>query len=148
MGGRSKVYTGLDALAAKPTVRRWLDGLTEGHSRRHGLYGINKYVIWRRAKGLETDPERWVEECMEGTQKTLVAHLLALQDYARSGEFDGDANETRRKNYFRIRGFYAANLVPLPEVRLKLPNPQAHGVKRPTTATSARAHLPLPTTLT
>jgi hypothetical protein len=29
---------------------------------------------------------------MNGTQKTLVEHLMALQDYAKSSEFDGDTN--------------------------------------------------------
>jgi len=35
MGGRKRIYDNLDALARKESVKRWLDGLTEGDSRRH-----------------------------------------------------------------------------------------------------------------
>ncbi len=59
MGGRKKVYTNLEALAAKETVRRWIEGLTEGHSRKHAIYSVNRYVIWRGSRGLETDPDRF-----------------------------------------------------------------------------------------
>jgi hypothetical protein len=56
-GGRKKVCTNLDALAAKESVRRWIEGLTEGHSRKHAIYLVNRFVIWRRSRGLETDPD-------------------------------------------------------------------------------------------
>lgn len=84
MGGRKKVYTNLDALASKDSVRRWLEGLTEGHSRRHAIYSVNRYILWRKSRGLESNPDRWVEECTEGSVKTLTDHLRVLQDYVKS----------------------------------------------------------------
>jgi len=78
MAGRKKVYTNLDALAAKESVRRCIAGLTEGHSRKHAIYSVNRFVIWRRSRSLEKDPDRWVEECAEGNVRTLTEHLSPL----------------------------------------------------------------------
>jgi hypothetical protein len=136
MGGRKRIYDNLDALARKERVKRWLDGLTEGDSRRHALYSLNRYVLWREARGLESDPDRWVEECIDGANRTLIAHLTVILDYVRSDVFEGDKNETRRKDYFRLRGLYEANMVPLPRVRLKLPNEPGRQVQASKTAIS------------
>ncbi len=116
-------------------MRRWLIGLAEGHSRRHGIYAMNRYINWRAKRNLEVDPNKWVAECADGTVRTLIEHLKVLQDYVKSDEFEGDGRETRRKHFFRIKGYYEANLVPLPDVRLKLPASNSHQVKVQTTAT-------------
>jgi len=136
MGGRKTLYEDLPELAAKESVRTWVEGLTEGPSRKHGVYSLHRYTRWRRAKSLEYDPEKWVAECRDGTVKTLIAHLKTLQEYVRSPEFDGDDNETRKKHYFRIRGFYEANFVPLPDVKLKLPANGNNKVEVEVTASS------------
>jgi hypothetical protein len=106
MGGRKRIYDNLDALARKESVKRWLDGLTEGDSRRHALYSLNRYVLWREARDLEPDPDRWVEACIDGVNRTLIAHLAVIMDYVRGDVFEGNKNETRRKDYFRLRGLH------------------------------------------
>ena len=136
MGGRKKVYTDIEELASKETVRRWIDGYKEGHSKRHAKYAINRYVNWRKERGLDADPEAWVEQLDDGTRKAFNKHLMILLDYVRSDEFDGDKNETRRKHYFRIRGFYESNFVPLPTHRLKLAAETTNHVQIQTTATT------------
>jgi len=75
MAGRKKVYTDLDAPAAKESVRRWIEGLTEGHSRKHATYSVNRFVIWRRSRGLEAYHDGWVEECAQGNVRTLPDEL-------------------------------------------------------------------------
>jgi hypothetical protein len=136
LGGRKIPYEDLPELAAKDCVKIWIEGLTEGPSRKHGIYSLNRYVRWRRAKSLESDPEKWAAECRDSTVRTLTAHLKLLQEYVRSSEFEGDDNETRKKHYFRIRGFYEANFVPLPDVKLKLPVNGNHKVEVEVTASS------------
>jgi hypothetical protein len=133
MANRRRKYHNLDELASKESVRRWRESLA-GSGQKHALYAVNRYVLWRRRKGLPDDPDQWVAECMNGNNATLIQHLKVLQDYVASDEFEGDDRETRRKQYFRMRGLYERNFVPLPDVRLKLPNGDNHDVKVEITA--------------
>jgi hypothetical protein len=48
MAGRKKVYTDLQALAAKESVRRWIEGLTQGHSREHAIYESARLLFTAR----------------------------------------------------------------------------------------------------
>jgi len=122
VGGRPRIYEGLDDLAARESVARWLGTVSEGDSRRHAIYTLNRFIRWRHSRGLEDNPDGWVNECSSGTVKTLTDHLKVLQDYIHSDEFEGASRETRRKHYFRIRALYECNFVPLPSVGLRLPN--------------------------
>lgn len=133
MANRRRKYHNLGELASKESVRRWRDSLA-GSGQRHALYAVNRYVLWRKKKGLQADPDQWVAECANGNNATLIQHLKVLQDYVASDEFEGDDRETRRKHYFRMRGLYERNFVPLPDVRLKLPNGDNHDVKVEITA--------------
>ena len=69
-------------------------------------YAINRYVNWRKERGLDADPEAWVEQLDDGTRKAFNKHLMILLDEVRSDEFDGDKmNEKGRKHYFRKGAF-------------------------------------------
>ena len=135
-GGGPRVYAkeALEALASKPVVRRWLGGLADT-SEAHSLYALNRFVVWRQEKGLNADPDAWIQECEAGTVRTLKAHLQTLQDWVMSTEFEGSSRETRRKAWFRIRGLYEANMVPLPAVKFRAPGNGVHQVRVETTAT-------------
>jgi hypothetical protein len=60
------------------------------------------------------DPDQWVEECVEGTNKTLITYLKELEEWVEGSDFEGSDLATRRKCYTDIRSFYAYHLVPLP----------------------------------
>lgn len=48
-----------------------------------------------QARGLEADPNSWVEECAEGSVKTLTEHLRVLQDYVKGSGYSARlSNET------------------------------------------------------
>lgn len=135
-GGGLRVYPreALEALASKPVVKRWLEGLAKTN-KAHSLYTLNRFVLWRLKKGLNADPHTWIRECEAGTVRTLKAHLQTLQDWVMSSEFEGSSRETRRKAWFRVRGLYEANMVPLPAVKFRAPGTEIHQVKVQTTAT-------------
>src|SRR5271157_488577 len=134
-GGRPRVYSvdTLEALASKPVVKRWREGLAES-SRKHALYCLNRYVIWLKKNGLNADPEAWIAECQNGTVRTLTSHVQTLQDWLKSAEFEGASVETYKKAWFRIRGLFEANMVPLPAVKLRITGNGSRQVRIETTA--------------
>lgn len=121
MGGRPKVYYDVESTAAKRTVEVWLRGLREGTGRKTALYHFVAFMRWREAKGLEAGPDALIEACLDGTNRTLIEHLKVVQEYCTTApQFAGDKKETRTRNYRSLRGFYAANFVPLPTARLRI----------------------------
>ena len=100
-------------------MREWIERKSE-NGKMPALYHMAAYLRWREAKGLSVDPDRWVEECRNGTNRTLVEHLEPLEPCAESEMFDGDVFSTRRKFYTDIRSFYYRHLVPLPQSRLEV----------------------------
>jgi len=76
--GGPRIYAkeALETHASKPAVRRWLGGLADT-SEAHSLYTLNRFVVWRQEKGLNADPDAWIQESEAGTIPTLRAHLMA-----------------------------------------------------------------------
>ncbi len=121
VGGRPRIYDDVQVLAAKETVSTWLRGLKEGPGRKTAGYHLARFIRWRLLKGLEADPDRIIEGCVNGTNKTLIENLKVVQDFCLASEdFKGDDKETRRRVYRSIRGFYLANFCALPQAKLRV----------------------------
>ncbi|MGC8662121.1 MAG: hypothetical protein ACP5TZ_06445, partial [Nitrososphaeria archaeon] len=115
MRGHPKVYNDLDELKAKESVRLWLSKLASGDSQLSALYSFARYLRWRRARGLESDPDKMINECLDGNNRTLIKHLNEALEYANAYE---GRRETVLKQYKRIRSFYAHNHIELPHETL------------------------------
>src|SRR5579863_4273513 len=81
LGGRPRLYDDVTPLLEHPSVQKWMEGLREGPNQRTALYNLARYLRWRKARGLEADPEKLIEECLNGTNLTLVQHLNPLVQY-------------------------------------------------------------------
>lgn len=115
-------YDDIEANLAKKTIATWLESLAEGQSRRNAIYNIARYLRWRRKKGVESDPDKIILECLDGTNKTMVDHLKVLFEYLKDGEEFKDVSPiTVRCHYDNIRSFYLNNMMPLPKAKLKRP---------------------------
>jgi hypothetical protein len=135
MGGKPRVYDDLEDLAAKKCVSTWLAGLSEGESRRGSLYRFARYVRWCKKESLPADPDGWIEECQNGTNRVLILHAQALRKYCEtSDEFRDRRKATSLKSYGTVRGFFDSHLVPLPPARPNVPNGH-HSVEVRVTAT-------------
>jgi hypothetical protein len=117
MGGRPKVYTDLEEITGKESVRTWLQTLREGPSRKTASYSVARYLRWRKEKGLISDPDFLVNECLDGTNRTLIDHLKPIIEYSQS--LRDALPATKIKAYKNVRSFYAANMVTLPKSKLK-----------------------------
>lgn len=118
------------------SVKDWADGRV-GMGRRPALYHMAAYLAWREERRLAADPDRWVSECVNGTNRTLIEHLKELKEWAEGPHFDGDSFSTRRKAYTDVRSFYAHHLVPLPRSKLR----PVRGVMKVETDTTAMQFL-------
>lgn len=118
MGGRPKQLKDIDELKTKPTVMRWQKGLKAGPHRKTALYNLGRYLRWRKAQGMESDPDRLIDECLGGTVRTLVTHAQPIVDFAQSEVFEGSGLETRKKNAKDVRSFYSAQQIKLPDTRI------------------------------
>jgi hypothetical protein len=67
----------------------WLEGLRAGSHRRTALYNLARYLRWRKDRGLEADPDQIVEECLSGTNRTLIEHKNTLVEYCQGTTFAG-----------------------------------------------------------
>jgi hypothetical protein len=119
MGGRKRVYHDLDALKEVPSVEKWLEGLRAGPHRTTALYNFARYIRWRSARGLEADPDRLVEDCLSGTNRTLITHVESLVSYCQGEVFNGSTLETRKKNFKDVVSFYRAHYITLPRAKIK-----------------------------
>lgn len=118
MPGRKRVYNDIEDLRDSPTVRKWLEGLRAGPHRTTALYNFARFIRWRKAHGLESDPKNLVEDCLAGTNRTLINHLNALVDYCQGDTFRGSSLETRKKNFKDVVSFYRAHFITLPKARI------------------------------
>ena len=113
-----KIYDDILPTLAFKTVKSWADSRV-GDNRKTSVYHLAAYIRWRRARGLSTNPDQWVEECVAGTNRTLIEHLRQLKEWVEGPALDGDTPATRSKYYTDVRGFYAHHLVPLPRSKLR-----------------------------
>lgn len=112
-----RIYDDVNAVMKFESVRSWVESRV-GDGRKTAKYHMAAYLRWRRARGLPDDPDQWVNECVEGTNKTLILHLKQLKEWVEGPELDGDRPGTRSKYYTDMRSFYAHHLVPLPKSKL------------------------------
>ncbi len=117
MRGHPKVYNDLDELKAKESVKLWLTKLASGDSQVSALYSFARYLRWRKARGLESDPDKMINECLDGNNRTLIKHLNEALEYANAYE---GRRETALKQYKRIRSFYAHNHIELSHETLSI----------------------------
>lgn len=123
MGGRPRLYQDMATLKVSESVSVWLRGLREGPGRTTALYHLAGFLRWRKARGSESDPDKIVAECVNGTNRTLIDHLKLAQEYCLTAPgFEGDKKSTRSRVYRSTRSFYLANYVPLPQSRLRVNN--------------------------
>jgi hypothetical protein len=59
------------------TVREWADKKSE-NGRMACLYHMAAYIRWREELRLSTNPDQWVEECRNGTNKAIKRYPLSL----------------------------------------------------------------------
>ena len=129
-----RLYHDLEEIGAKQTVSTWLGSLTEGQSRKNAIYSIARYLRWREKKGLEADPDKIIEDCLGGTNRTLVDYVQVLLGYCKGSEFKGTAPISVRRHYDSIRSFYLNNMVTLPKAKFKAPDARTSEVKAEVTA--------------
>ena len=115
--GRPRLWDDVEPVMKFQTVRSWVESRV-GDGRKTAMYHMAAYLRWRRVRGYPDDPDRWIEECIEGTNRTLIAHLKQLKEWVEGQELDGNREGTRSKYYTDIRSFYAHHLVPLPKSKL------------------------------
>lgn len=130
-GGRPRIYDDIDPLSEKPSVKKWLSALAEGDSRRASLYSLARYLRHLKDEGLESDPDRLIDQCLEGNNRALVDHVSRAVEYCQ--RYPSDNRETVLKQYRRIRSFYQHNFITLPRATLKIQN-HARSVGREITA--------------
>ncbi|WP_174448330.1 hypothetical protein [Conexivisphaera calida] len=102
MKGRPKVYADIDELKQKESIKVWLSKLAPVDSQVGSLYSLARYLRWRKEKGLESDPDKIIEECLDGTNRTLIKHLNEALEYV--SQYEGK-RKTVHKQYERIRSF-------------------------------------------
>jgi hypothetical protein len=109
-----------DALFSKETVRRWLRGISpDSHYKQVNV--LHRFLLYRQRAGLESDPDKMVEQVRKGTNETRIEHLQAAKDWLEGAEELGYASVASRLAYFKaIKSFYRHNLVDLPMGRLSL----------------------------
>jgi hypothetical protein len=113
-----RIYDDILPTLAFGTVKSWADTQV-GDNRKTSVYHFAAYVRWRKAQGLSINPDQWIEECIAGSNRTLIEHLRQLKEWVEGPALDGDTPATRIKYYTDVRGFYAHHLVPLPRSRLR-----------------------------
>lgn len=59
-----------------------------------------------------------VEDCLTGTNRTLIYHLDALVEYCQGDTFRGSSLETRKKNFKDVVSFYRAHFITLPKAKI------------------------------
>jgi hypothetical protein len=108
----------LGKLLALSTVKRWYE-TRKDTNKKNAIYRFAIYLCWRETRGLSADPDQWIEECLSGTNRTLVKHLQEVMDWCQEDSLDGCTDETRRKYYHVVRSFYLVNHVMLPRSTLR-----------------------------
>jgi hypothetical protein len=119
LGGRKRLYHDLEELQGVSSVKKWLEGLREGPHRKTALYNFARYIRWRKSRDLEADPDMLVEDCLSGTNRTLISHLDSLVQSCQGETFDGSTLETRKKNFKDVVSFYRAHYITLPRAKVK-----------------------------
>ncbi|MDG7041867.1 MAG: hypothetical protein JRN22_02310, partial [Nitrososphaerota archaeon] len=71
-GGIAKVYDDLEPLSERESVRKWLNALRSGNYRKGNIYALGRYLRWLKSRGFEADPDKLIDECMNGNNRTLV----------------------------------------------------------------------------
>lgn len=137
MGGRRRIYSDVDTLRESQSVRVWLQGMKDGPHRKTALYNLARYLRWRNKshdRRSTSGPDELINECLNGTNLTLVEHLRPLLEYCEGETFRSSALETRIKAFKDVNSFYRSNLVTLPKAKLRVKD-ERKGVSNEVTAT-------------
>ncbi len=98
-----------------PSVKSWYDSKK---SQKTMIYRLASFIDWRGSNTLSTDPEQWIEECLNGTNLTLIKHVRALEDWVNSEEMRQKDFSTRRRYSTDIKGLYLHHHIRLPRVNI------------------------------
>jgi hypothetical protein len=98
-----------------PSVKSWYDSKK---SQKTMIYRLASFIGWRGNNSLPTDPEEWIEECIEGTNLTLIKHVRAIEDWVNSEEMRQKDFSTRRRYSTDIKGLYLHHHIRMPRVNI------------------------------
>jgi hypothetical protein len=117
-GGAPLIYDDIEPLRAKETVMKWLLNLKEGTGRKTATYSFARYLRWRKEKGLESDPDVMISECLDGTARVHIKHLETVLQYCQS--MPDCAPSTKMRAYKTVRSFYEGNRIALPKAKFRV----------------------------
>ena len=101
-----------------------------------GEIHLRQYIRWRKKTGLISEPQRIIDECLNGTGLVNAEHAKAIKRYCEDSQFARCKRSSLEKQYRTVRSFYAANLVSLPRIKLSSGNAaSSHVVQNHVTAT-------------
>jgi len=109
-----------DALFTKESIKAWLRGISpDSHAKIVNI--LHRFLMYREKQGLESDPDKVIQQVRKGTNETRIEHLKAAKDWLEDQDEMGYANVASRLAYFKaIKSFYRHNLVDLPMGKLDL----------------------------
>jgi hypothetical protein len=65
-GRQFKKYYDIDPLKQKESIKIWLSRLAPDTTGSVSIYALAGYLRWRKERGLESDPDRLINECLDG----------------------------------------------------------------------------------
>ena len=102
-------------LEAHPAVRAWFDAHKSAAKARRDF---PRFMEWRVRNGFSGNPDDWIEECLHGTNETLVRHASTIKRWAESTEFAGDKTSAREGYAKTMKWFYLYNMIRLPAIKI------------------------------
>ena len=117
--GSNKDTLDVSKLEEYQSVRTWLNELKEGQGHKSGIYAFKHfwdYVIARPSNKFGS-PDDLINDALDGTQRNLLSHLGLIKEYLRTAQFENVDEETARRHYASIRGFYKRNGVPASRIQ-------------------------------
>jgi hypothetical protein len=108
-------YDKATLLETHPTIKAWFDAHKSGEK---VWRDFPRFMAWRVRNGLSGDPDEWIEECLHGTNETLVRHASTIKRWAESTEFAGDKTSARERYAKTMKGFYLYHMIRLPAIRI------------------------------
>jgi integrase len=105
---------GKEELRQKKSVAGWLKQLAE-RTRTNKFNVLWRYLGWRHFMKYEWDPDILIQECEDGTNKTLIAHSKGIIEWTTDRRAMAWCTRATIGEYARtVRGFYGMNLIALP----------------------------------
>ncbi|MCZ6647668.1 MAG: hypothetical protein O7B30_00255 [Thaumarchaeota archaeon] len=88
------------------TVQRWAKGLKVGPGKKTALYHFTRYMHFLNENGIEKDPDKLINECLDGHNRTLIIHLDWIKQFVEGDSLGGVGYAGRNRVYASVRSFY------------------------------------------